>query len=85
MNNMQTPPHLAESLITLWEELQSGNSPEKIELKLEDDNSITWDVKGLIDSGKEFGGAYHVTNPQNFGLPQGGTYSDLARKMAQMM
>jgi len=78
-------PHLAEALHQLWERVDVCKSaPTEITVELEDDNSITWTVDGLLKAAESCSGLLTDNLCQQYGLPSNSTYADLVEYIKEM-
>ena len=78
-------PHMAEALHELWELIANGSTPADVEVELEDDNSITWTVDGLLKAAESCPASLTDNSCQQYGLPSGSTYADFAEHIKELM
>ena len=77
-------PHMAEALHQLWERVDACKPvPTEITVELEDDNSITWTVNGLLKAAESCSVLLTDNSCQQYGLPFGSTYADLAEHIKE--
>ena len=62
-----------EPLIDLWQEVHAGKQPSTI-----DQGATVWERDALLVMAKSCGRTLRLDKPEEYGLPDGGTYADLA-------